>query len=139
MADVLAAVAGALEPGGAVGEVAEVLLGADRHAEVGARVDAVDALAALGREQRDDVVALAQRGDALADPLDDPRALVAEHGRRVAGRVDARGRVQVGVADAAGDEPDQHLAGTWVSQLDLLDDERLAELLEHRSTHLHRL
>ena len=58
--------------------MAEVLLLADRHAEVGPRVDAVDALAALGREQRDDVVALGERGDALADPLDDAGALVAE-------------------------------------------------------------
>ena len=42
---------------GAVGQVALVLLGADRHAQVRARRQAVDALAALRREQRDDVVA----------------------------------------------------------------------------------
>ena len=44
-----------------------------------------------------------------ADRLDDAGALVAEHGRagRLGGAVD---RVQVGVADAAGVQPHQHLA-----------------------------
>ena len=98
------------QPGGAVGQVALVLLLADRQAEVGALVAAVDALAALGREQGDDVVAGRERVDAGADRLDHAGALVAEHGRRVAGGVDARGRVEVGVADAAGDQPHQHLA-----------------------------
>ena len=40
-----------------VGQVAVVLLLADREAEVRQRAAAVDALAALRREQRDDVVA----------------------------------------------------------------------------------
>ena len=65
-------------------EEAEVLLLADRHAEVRPRVDAVDALAALGREEGDDVIARLERGDVGANPLDDTRPLVAEHGRRVA-------------------------------------------------------
>ena len=47
---------------------------------------------------------------AVADALHDARALVAEHARRVAARIGARGGVQVGVADAARLEPDQHLA-----------------------------
>ena len=71
MADLVVA-AGALEPGRAVGQVALVLLLADRQAEVGALVEAVDALAALGREKGDDVIALGKRADALPDPLDDP-------------------------------------------------------------------
>ncbi len=45
----------------AVGQVALVLLLADRQAEVGPRVEAVDALAALGREEGDDVVAGRER------------------------------------------------------------------------------
>ena len=57
----------------------------------------------------------------VADLLDDARALVPEHGRRVAGGVGAGGRVEVGVADAAGDEPDEHLAGPRLGQVDLLD------------------
>ena len=70
--------------------------------------------------------------------LDDAGALVPEHGRRVAGRVGAGGRVHVGVADAAGDEADEHLAGLGARELDVLDDERLAELLEHRGADLQR-
>ena len=42
------------------------------------------------------------------------------------------------MADAAGDEADQHLARPRLGQLDLLDGERLAELLQHRGAHLHR-
>ena len=121
----------------AVGQVAEVLLAADRHAEVGARVDAVDALAALRREEGDDVVAGRDRGDPVADLLDHPGALVAEHGRRVARRIGARGRVQVGVADPAGFEPHQHLARARLGQVDLLDRQRLPELLEHGGADLH--
>ena len=47
----------AAQPRRAVGEVAVVLLLADREAEIGLRRAAVDALAALRREERDDVVA----------------------------------------------------------------------------------
>ena len=65
----------------------------------------MDARAALGREERHDVVAGAD--DAGADPFDDAGALVAEHARRVPGRVGAGGGVEVGVADAARDEPDE--------------------------------
>jgi hypothetical protein len=97
----------------------------------------VHALAALGGEERDDVVARGDEGDVLADLLDHARALVAEHGRRVAGRVDAGRRVEVGVADAAGHEAHQHLAALGVVELDFLDDERLAEGLEHRCAHSH--
>ena len=101
-------------------------------------LQAVDALAALGREERDHVVARLDERHALADRLDDARALVAEHARRVAGRVGARGGVHVGVADAAGGEPDEHLARLRLGELDLLDDERLPELLEHCGADPHR-
>ena len=47
----------ARKPGGPVGEVTEILLLADRQAEIGLGAAAVNALAALGREQRDDVIA----------------------------------------------------------------------------------
>ena len=72
-----------------------------------------------------------------ADRLDDAGSLVAEHRRRVAGRVGAGGRVEVGVADAAGDESDERLPGPRLGELDLLHSERLPELLEHRGAHLH--
>ena len=125
------------DPGRAVGQVALVLLLADRQAEVGPRVDAVDALAALRREHRHDVVADGERADVRPDLLDDPRSLVAEDRRRVSGGVGAGGGVEIGVADAAGGEADQDLPRLRLGELDLLDDERLAELLEHRRAHPH--
>ncbi len=99
---------------------------------------AVDAGPALGREQRDDVVAGPHARHPLADRLDDAGALVAEHRRRVAGRVGSAARVHVRVADAAGREPDEHLAGARVGELHVLHHERLAELLEDSSPNPHR-
>ena len=64
------------------------------------------------------------------DRLDDAGALVAEHAVRVAGRVGARGGVQIGVADPARLEPDEHLARARLGELDVLHDERLPELLQ---------
>ena len=75
---------------------------------------------------------------AVADALDDAGALVAEHARHVAARIGPGRRVEVGVADAAGDEPHERLAGLRLGQLDVLDDERLPELLEHRGAYLHQ-
>ena len=69
--------------------------------------------------------------------LDDAGALVTEHARRVARRIGARGGVEVGVADTARDEPDEHLARPRLGELDLLHHERPAELLEHRGADLH--
>ena len=99
------------EPRRAVGQVAATLLVADRDAAVRARA------AGSGCTCRTPARTASRRGrpgaqrDAVADLLDDARALVAEHARRVAGRVGARGGVEVGVTDPAGDEPDEHLAG----------------------------
>ncbi len=79
----------ATEPGGAVGQVALALLLADRHAEVGAIVDAVDALAALRAEEGDDVIADLEVANPGAHRLDDAGSLVSENRGGVAGRVDA--------------------------------------------------
>ena len=127
----------AREARGAVGQVAEPLLVADRDAAVGAVAEAVDALPALGGEERDHVVAGRDERDAVTDALDDAGALVAEHAGRVAGRVGAGGGVEVGVADAAGGEPDEHLARLRLGEVDLLDDERAAELLENCCADFH--
>ena len=87
----------------------------------------MNALTALRREERHDVVAYRNRSYTLTDRLNYASALVAEHRRRVAGRVNARGRVEVCVADAAGDEPHQHLTGLRFSKVNLANNERLAE------------
>ena len=83
------AIAVAAESRRAVGEVALVLLLADREAEVRAVAAAVNALAALRREQRHDVIPGRHRRDVGADALDDAGAFVPEHRRRVPGRVGA--------------------------------------------------
>ncbi len=98
----------------------------------------MDALPALRREQRHDVVAGLDERDALADPLDHARALVPEHARGVPRRVGAGGRVEIRVADAAPDETNERLAGLRLGELDLLDGERLAEFLEHGGADTHR-
>ena len=90
-----------------------------------------------GREERDHAIAGAHAGDSLADVLDDAGALVAEHARRIARRIGAARGVEVGVADAAGLDAHEHLARLGACELDVLDDERLAELLEHRGADLH--
>jgi hypothetical protein len=125
------------EPCRSVRQVALVLLLADRETQVGAVVAAVNAFAALRREERDDVVARRDVAYALADPFDDAGALVAEHRRRVAGRIGARRRVQVCVADAAGGKANEHLAHLRLSQIELLHLEGRTELLEDCRANLH--
>ena len=62
----------AREPRRPVRQVTLTLLLADREAEVRPLVEAVEALAALRREERDDVIARLDVGDAFADAFDDP-------------------------------------------------------------------
>ena len=73
---------------------------------------------------------------ARADRLDDPGALVAEHGgaTRLRGPVD---RVLVRVAHTAGGEADEHLTRPRRSERELLDGERASGALEHRSPEPH--
>ena len=121
----------------AVREEAEPLLVADGDAAVRAFAQAVDALAALRSKQRDDVVALGDERDAVAHALDDAGSLVAEDARHVAAGIGPGRRVEIGVAHTAGHKPDEHLAGLWLVQLDVLDDERPSELLQHGGAYLH--
>src|SRR5262245_33363767 len=75
--------------------------------------------------------------DVGAELLDHPSAFVTEHGRRVAGRIGAGRGIEVGVADATGNEAEEHLALLGLGQFELLNLERLAELLEDRGACLH--
>ncbi len=121
----------------AVWEIPLPLHVTDRRAAVRAAASAVDALAALGREQRDDVIAGLHESDARPDALDDSCSFVPEHTRRVSGRIGTRGGVQIGVTHAAGGEPHEHLPVLRLGQVELLDDERLPEILEHCGADLH--
>ena len=121
----------------AVRQVPPVLLLADRQADVGPGAAAVDALAALRREQRDDVVARRDERHALPDRLDHAGPFVPQHRRRVAGRIRPRGGVHVGVAHAAGAQAHEDLTGPRLGQLHVLDGERSAEFLQYRGTNLH--
>ena len=135
MADRLAV---ARQPRRAVGEVAAVLLLANRQAEVGPGAAAVNALSALRREERDDVVSGLHEPHSLADPLDHARALVPEHGGRVPGRIGAGSGVEIRVANAARLQPHERLTRPRLGELDLLNLERLTEFLQHRRAYLHR-
>jgi hypothetical protein len=97
----------------------------------------VHALAALGREERDHVVAGSDERDALPHALDDAGSLVTEDAGRVAGRVGAGGRVEIRVADAARGQAHKHLARLRLREVDRLHDERLTELLEDGGADLH--
>jgi hypothetical protein len=61
---------------------------------------------------------------------------VAEHGRIGDGEVSVAA-VQVGMAHAAGDDFDQHLVGTRVGQVDILDHERRELLADDGGGDLH--
>jgi hypothetical protein len=76
------------------------------------------------------VVALADAADAGAGGFDDPGAFVSQddgHGER---RPAAVGGVEAGVADAAGDELDPHLALAGVLEIDLPDADRSAAFFD---------
>ena len=111
---------------GAVRHQALALRGADGGAQIGLARQAGRALAAFGRIERDDVVALLDRGDARADVDDDAGALMAEDRRKQAFRIGARQRELVGVADAGRLDLDQHLAVARTVEVDLHDLQRLS-------------
>ena len=69
-----------------------------------------------------------------ADRFDDARALVAEdHRKRKLAR--AAETVEVAVADAGGDELDQHLARARWRQIHLVDEEVRAPRVHHGGSH----
>ena len=84
------------------------------------------------------MIANRNQRDSLADRLDHARTLVAQHGGGVPRRIGSRGGVEICVADAAGDQTHEHLAGGGIGKIDLLHHQRRPKLLQHRSSHLHR-
>ena len=113
------------EAAGPVRHQALALGGADGRAQVGLAAQAAFALAALGRVERDHVVARLDRGHAAADLDHHARALVAEdRGEQALGIEPVQG-VGVGVADTGGLDLDQDLARLRPLQVQLHDLERL--------------
>src|SRR5207244_9774433 len=84
----------AREPRRPVRKMALVLLLANGQTEIRPVIAAVLALAALRREERDDMVARRDIRHAVAYDLDDACAFVPEHCRRIAGGVGARSGVE---------------------------------------------
>src|SRR5580765_8641798 len=78
-------------------------------------------------------------GDAVADRLDHAGALVSQHRRRVTGGIRARRRVEIGVADAAGDEAYEHFARSRLGEIELLNLEGSPKVLQDCGPDLHRL
>ena len=76
--------------------------------------------------------------DALADRLDDARALVPEHGRRVARRDRRRSRCTCRCGRRRRPRARTSTSpGFGSGELDVLDDEGLAELLENSGSNAH--
>ena len=97
------ALAVSMQAGRAVGEVALVLLLADREGRGSSSVKTQWMHSPhCGLNRVIYVVARREGRDAVTDRLDDARALMAEDGRGVTGGVDAAGGVEVGMADPAG-------------------------------------
>ncbi len=127
------------EAAGPIGHDSLALGSANRGAEVGLARGATLALAAFGRVERNDVIALLQRAHAGPDIHDHARTLVPEDRRKQPFRVGARERVLVGVADPGGLHFDQYFARLRALKLHPLNTERLAGLERHRGTYVHDL
>src|SRR6267143_681649 len=112
------------EAAGAVRHDALALGGADGRAQVGLARQARLALPALGRVERNHVIALFDRGDAGPHVHDDASALVPENHWKQALRIGARPGEFVRVAHAARADLDQYFAGLRAVQIDGNDFQR---------------
>ena len=101
---------------------------ADRHAQIGLAAEAIFALPAFRRVERDDVIALFQAGH--AGPIS--TTMPAPSWPRIDGKmpsgIAARQGELVGVADAGGLDLDQHLAGARSLEIDRFQAEFLPAL-----------
>src|SRR5262249_45870075 len=116
---------------------AGALGGADLLAQVGFAREAVFALAAFRRIERDHVVSRLERSHARAGFDHHTGSLMAENRREQALRVLAREGELVGMADARRLDLDHHFAGARAVEIDVRDRERLARLEGDGGTDLH--
>jgi hypothetical protein len=82
------------------------------------------------------VITRSHAGDTRADVLDHPGAFVTQHHGQPSGEV-ALHDVQVGVAQPGVGEPDEHLTLLRPGQVELLDLEGLADLVDDGGGGLH--
>src|SRR5690606_21400677 len=113
------------------------LCGADRLTEVGLGVETVFALPALGRVERDHVVARLKALHARAHLDDHAGALMTEDGWKRSLRIIARESEGVGVADPRCLHLDQNLALLRPLELNRLNGKRLASLECYSCTNVH--
>ncbi len=114
------------EPARPVGHDSLALRRADSRAQIGLLRRAGFALAALGRIERNHVIALLDGGDAGSEIHHDPRALVPENHREQSLGIGARAGELVGVADTRRLQLYQHLAGLRTFEVHRGDLKRLA-------------
>src|SRR5207245_404212 len=91
---------------------------------------AVEAMTAARVPRADDVITGSHQRHAGADGLHQAGALVAEHDRHGIDEL-TLDHLEVGVAETAGPELHQHVVGPERLQRQTLDDEGLADLVEH--------
>src|SRR5262249_4158219 len=121
----------------AVGHNARALSRADLLAQVGLAREAVFALPAFRRVERDPVIAWLERSHAGPDFAHDARPLVTQDRREQTFRVLARERELVGVANTGRLDLDHHLARARTVEIDVGDGEGLARLKGDGGANVH--
>ena len=112
-----------------------VLVQPEHRLAEGRLAAAADVARAARAHQRDDhVIARREATRLAAHLLDDARRLVAVDGGK-SPAPGARGVGDVAVADRAGGDAHAHLSGPGRSEVDVLDDERLAEAVADGCLH----
>jgi len=125
------------EAAAAVGHEALALGDADLLAEIGLAAEAVLALAAFRRVERDDMVALLQRLHLGSHVHHDAGAFMAEDRGKRALRIFTGQREPIGVAKPRGLHFHQDFAGLRAFEVHLFDAERLPGLGRQRCLGLH--
>ena len=97
---------------------------------------ALRASATIDRGARDHVIAGLDRGDRVADRLDDTGRLVPEN-RGNLRRQRAVDTMQIAMADAARDGADEDLVPARIIDLDIFDRERLIDRAKHCGFHFY--
>jgi hypothetical protein len=90
----------------------------------------------IGIRSEDDVIPRDHLSDMVTDSFDDAGAFVPENRRKRRGQLPVSAR-NVGVADADRDNPDEHVGGLEIRQVDLFEDEWTLQAVSDRGCTLH--